>query len=117
MTAIMLLSFVMNIVFSTPSVRTATLTEIAPVAAAFPAANSVAALIVEDITEAGTPADPTFCESTAANAPSLSGRPTPPYGRGRETWLGRRPRHRGNRGGHGGTRPRPSGHAVVRGLQ
>jgi hypothetical protein len=62
-------SLVRNIAFSTPSVRAATLTEIAPVAAACPAVSSVAALIVEDTTEVGTPADATFSDSTTANAP------------------------------------------------
>jgi hypothetical protein len=55
--------------FSTPSVRAATLTEISPEAAACPAANRLAALIVEDTTEVGTPADATFCDSNAANDP------------------------------------------------
>jgi hypothetical protein len=37
-----------------------------------PAANRLAALIVEETTEVGTLADATFCESIAANAPDDS---------------------------------------------
>ena len=44
-TAVAILSLVSNMVFSTPSVRAATLTEITP--AACPAANKLAALIVD----------------------------------------------------------------------
>ncbi|HTU91155.1 MAG TPA: hypothetical protein VMF69_13840 [Gemmataceae bacterium] len=43
--------------FITPSVRTATLTEIAPVAAAFLVASRLAVWIVESTTEFGTHAD------------------------------------------------------------
>lgn len=67
-TAVVLFSFVTSMVFSTPSVRAATLTEIRPVVAC-PAAKKLAAWIVEDTTEAGTPADAAFRDSTAANAP------------------------------------------------
>ena len=68
-TARTVLSLVNNIAFITPSVRAATWTEIVPVAAAFPAASRLAALIVEDATEAGTAADAACWDSTAANAP------------------------------------------------
>ena len=73
-TARTVLSLVNNMAFITPSVRAATLTEIAP-AAAFPAASRLAALIVEDATEAGTPADAACCDSTAAKAPPEIARP------------------------------------------
>ena len=53
-TAILLVNLVNSMVFSIPSVKAATLAEIAPVAAACPAANRVAALIVEDASAAGT---------------------------------------------------------------
>jgi hypothetical protein len=46
-----ILSFVSNMVFNTPSVRAATLTEIIP--AACPAANRLAALMVEINNEVG----------------------------------------------------------------
>src|SRR4051795_6036977 len=55
-------------VFSTPSVRAAALTEITPVVAG-PVAVRVATLIVFDTTDAGKPADATFCERPAVNAP------------------------------------------------
>src|SRR5450755_234345 len=42
--------------------RAATVTETTPVAAACPAAIKLAALIVFDTTNAGTPADATFCD-------------------------------------------------------
>src|SRR5215475_5771965 len=61
--------------FRTPSVRAATLPETAPVAAACPAEKRLAALIVEDTTGLGTPADATFCDNTAANAPPDTARP------------------------------------------
>src|SRR5437763_7565098 len=67
-------SLLINMAFSTPSVRAATLTEIPP-AAACPAANRLAALLKEDTTEDGTPADATFCASTAAHAPPDSTTP------------------------------------------
>jgi hypothetical protein len=56
--------------FGTPSVRAVTFAEIAPEAAACPAAYRFAALIVEDSTAVGTPADGTCGGSTAANAPT-----------------------------------------------
>src|SRR5262249_42464071 len=56
------LSLLISMAFSTPSARTATFTGVA----ACPAAQRLAALIVEDTTEAGTDADARFCESTAA---------------------------------------------------
>ena len=55
-TASTVLSLFSSMVFSTPSVRAATLTEIA----ACPAAQRLAALIVDITTEAGTPADAAF---------------------------------------------------------
>jgi hypothetical protein len=60
--------------FSTPSVRETTWTEIAPVAAADPAANMLADLIVEATTEVGT-ADATSWENIAANAPPDTANP------------------------------------------
>lgn len=44
-----------------------TWTEITPAVAACPAANERAASIVDDIIDIGTPADATFCETTAAS--------------------------------------------------
>src|SRR5437870_2464936 len=56
-------------VFSTPSVRAATSAEIAPAAAACPAANGLAALTVENTNHLGTHADAAFCDMATANAP------------------------------------------------
>src|SRR5262245_5149393 len=64
------LSLLINMSFSTPSVRAAAVTETAPAAAAVPAANEVAALIVEAITEAGTSADAALSDKAAASAPT-----------------------------------------------
>jgi hypothetical protein len=67
-TAITLFSFVSNMAFITPSVRAATLTEIAPVVAAL-AASRPAALTGEYATDVGTPADAAFCETNLTCLP------------------------------------------------
>src|SRR5262245_7496457 len=63
------LSLLRNMAFITPSVRTTTLIETTPVTAPW-AATSVAVLIVEETTEAGTLADTAFCASRVANDPA-----------------------------------------------
>src|SRR5262249_59377615 len=57
------------------TLRAATLTEIAPVAAARPAAARLAALIVEETTEGGTDANTACWDNTPANAPPGTARP------------------------------------------
>ncbi len=67
-----------------------------------------------------SPAPSTPCGGPRRRAswqPSLSVQPTPPCGRVRGRWPGRRLRRRGSWGGPGGTRPRPSGHAAAPGLR
>src|SRR5262249_61994739 len=64
-TATAALSLLISMAFSTPSARTATFTGVA----ACPAAQRLAALIVEDTTAAGTPADPLLGDRTTASAP------------------------------------------------
>ena len=60
--------------FTTPSVNARTFVETAA-APADPVATRLATLIVEDATEAGTPADATFCDNAAANAPAGTPKP------------------------------------------
>src|SRR5713226_3660541 len=55
--------------FTTPSVRAATLAEITPVAAALPAANRLAALIVDATRAGGADADADPADHTAAIDP------------------------------------------------
>jgi hypothetical protein len=50
--------------FSIPSVKGATLAEIMTVVSAYPVANRLAALTVEDANEVGTLADAAFSDST-----------------------------------------------------
>ena len=71
-TAVAILSLVSTMAFSTPSVRAATVTEVTPEAAACPAANRPAALIVETTTEVGADAVAAFCASAAASVFSQS---------------------------------------------
>src|SRR5262249_43003372 len=68
-------NLVRNMVFNPPSVSAATLTEITPAAAARPAANRPAALMVHATTEVGAEADATFCASTAASDAPDTARP------------------------------------------
>src|SRR5262249_22671058 len=73
-TAVMVLSLVSNMAFTTPSDKAATLVEKRP-AAAWPAATRVTAWIVADNTAGGTLAETASSDNRAANAPP--DRPTP----------------------------------------
>src|SRR6266851_3653640 len=74
-TAMTALILVANIVFNTPSVRTATLAVTTPAAAICPAAHKPAALIALEIIVGGTQADAAFLDTTAAKAAPVIANP------------------------------------------
>src|SRR5437879_1133793 len=74
-TPIRTLNLDQNMAVSTPSVRAATLAEMTPVATTPPAANRLAALIVEINNKVGTQADAASCERIAASDPLDSTKP------------------------------------------
>src|SRR3954453_14734896 len=73
--AVTVFNFVSNMNFTIPSVRAITLAEIGPVAAIFPSAIDVTALIVEHITEGGTDANALWDRAAAAREPPATARP------------------------------------------
>ena len=70
------LSLFRNMVFRTPSAKTATLAGIALAVAVCPAATRATAFMMDDTTAGGTPADTVVCDNPAAKVPPDTNSPS-----------------------------------------